>query len=427
MRFFLLLILLASQTVRADYYSISDSDLHEDKIITLSNGQEITVKNGSVAFKNNDNFVDLIDTNQANMYGVKEVVLAKEEQPKKLKIYNFVYLLRNTVNDDLFILRTGTKDLVVKSSSTKKRISTRFYPQGIDVTKYKYKAIYALNELNVLGKSGLDYVLSKHTDKSGNIFSLEVLGGGKLTINKVVNNALNTFLLEKAKRVITVEAFNFTKEKIYLSYLSQNKSIQQRMKVTYSMEGKNIKSVVKVPISMLDPEKDTNQVVKHIGFFRDLPSRDLFEMQKVELIGGQIELKWLNNPKEKAVLVENKGQKELIYKTKRQRFYAFEGLLYLISWMQKNAVEEKIITYMNGAMPFDATLRKTGVDRYVMEKSGNTLYKFNTNALGIVSNIQYPAYELNIGLETVSNDTTRENVDFLTKYQFQNNIIMVKE
>lgn len=427
MRLALLFILLNFQTAWADYYSISKSDFRDDKVIMLNGSQEVVVKNGNVNFKNDDDFAGLIDTNRAISYGVKKILLHEDEQLKNLNVYNFIYLLRNAVNDNLFILRTGKKDLVVKTTRSDERISSPLYPQKVDVIKYDYEALHVLDELDRLSDPGFENIMNKYADKAGNIVALKILDGDELKVQKVVNRALNTFLAEKKSRVVTVEAFDFSKEKIYLVYLSQSKTSQQRMNVTYSMEGKNIKSVVEVPISMLDPEKKTSQVAKHIGFLRDLNSSELFEMQKVEIVGGQVELKWLNNPKEKAVLVENRGQKELIYKSKRQQFYAFEGLLYLVSWMKENAVEEKIITYMNGAQPFDATLRSVGAGSYVMEKSGNTIYKFNTNALGIVSNIEYPAYDLSIELESVSNDSTKENIRFLKSYQFQNNIIMVKE
>ena len=278
MRHSLLLILLISQSVWADYLSIGKSNLQEDKVIILNNDQEIHVKKGDVIFKYKDTFADLIDSNSAESYGVEKIVLQEGSLPVNLNIYNFIYLLKNTVEDKNFILRINNKDLLITTNRLHIKISSPLYLQKVDAIKYSYEKLHELDGQGKLFDSDYKIIMSKYVDQSSNLFALQILDGEELKVKKIENVDLINFFKEKEKRDVKVDEFDFSKDKIYLGYLSQNKSSQQRMNVTYSMEKKNIKSVVEFPISMLDPEKKTSQVAKHIGFLRDLNSKELFAL-----------------------------------------------------------------------------------------------------------------------------------------------------
>ncbi|NPA65873.1 MAG: hypothetical protein GXO11_03225, partial [Epsilonproteobacteria bacterium] len=210
----------------------------------------------------------------------------------------------------------------------------------------------------------------------------------------------------------------------------KERSGAKRLNVTYAMSKKNIKTVLESPISLFDPESHSSQIEQNVGIMRDLGSKGLYELKKVQLIDGRVDVSWLNHPKKSVVIVDffTNGQKDrnLLSKKAGEQFYGIEGVLYLPYWMKKNNVKKQTFTFINGSLPFDATMKKTGT-AYDMQKKGQTIYSFVLDPRGFVKTIEYPSYNLKIKLESVESDLTRENKRFLKQLQKKYHIILVRE
>lgn len=231
-------------------------------------------------------------------------------------------------------------------------------------------------------------------------------------------------------RPIKANRFDFAKEILYLTYVSKQEGTIKRMSMTYEMKKKNTKVVLKSPVSLLDPEYKGSEVSEHVGIFRDI-NNALYEMKKVNIVDGSIDLSWINHPKKKVVLVQyiSNGEKDkkMLSKIKGQQFYAIEGAMYLVSWMHQNSNSNLVFTFMNGSLPFDVTMIKTSNNSYEMQKKGQTIYAFKVDNNSFVTNIEYPAYNINIVLQDAQNDTTVKNKKFLENFVIRNKIKFIEE
>lgn len=436
--------LATSSLLFGDYYSASDARVQGTKTLQYEDGVKVILKKNHIEIESQYNLNYLMDGHSAKEYAptvftTKEKV--KNPDPTKdgmivvekkisYPTYNFNYILKNDIFDKEFALKTSSGLKIVKVTQDDTTIDTPLYPEQ-KVNVYSYKIVKAFDKKGKKVKIKEDDIVTKYIDQNGDLVAIELLDDGVKDILKVDNAQLQKFLKEKASRVVTVKKFDFSRDKTYLSYVSSSASSSKRLNITYEMKKKNIKTVLESPISLFDPESKSSQIEQNVGILRNYKNRELYELKKVQLIDGESDVVWVNYPNKRVVVVEyvNDGAKDksLLSKTRKQQFYSMEGLFYLAAWMDANGVQSKIFTYMNGSLPFDATMRERQPHKFEMQKSGKTIFSFTINKKGFVQEMRYPSYNITLHLESVENDTTLRNKKYLKDFQQQNSIKLIKE
>ena len=72
-------------------------------------------------------------------------------------------------------------------------------------------------------------------------------------------------------------------------------------------------------------------------------------------------------------------------------------------------------------------MTKTSSNVYEVQKNHQTIYIFHLNKNHFVTEVEYPAYDIQIHIEDIQNDTTRRNRKFLENFLKTNNIKLIKE
>ena len=409
----------------ADYYSCVDTHLEGQKEIDFDKGLVLHVdgeKPVKIVAKVELNWID--DGKSARKY--EPFSVKKKDEERLYPVYNFQYLLKKKVDDKMFVLKTKSGYLLVKTKKRAAKLQTPLFGD-VTVTKLSYKVERSVGKKIDIPKED---IAVKFLDDEGNLVALELMDGDVQKVKKCITPDLKRFLKEKASRKTKVEKFDFSKEKLYMSYVSQKESETKRMKLEYSMKKKYIKAVLKAPISLFDPEYKDDTLSSEVGILREA-NGELYEVKKVQIINGSKEIVWVNHPKKSVVIVNynNNGVKDqkIFSKSKGQQFYAIEGVLYLVSWMDKNKVEKKVFTFVNGTIPFDVTMKKDGAHSYSMEKNGKVIYAFEVDDRDFLKKIEYPSYDITIKLESVDNDTTLANKEFLRNFMRKHHIKLIKE
>jgi hypothetical protein len=436
--------LISCSLLFGDYYSVSDSTPNGTKTLKFENGIVVNLKNNIVDIKSKSNLDYLLDGTEAKEYEPTQFTIIKKVKDtnnpdKMIKVkdtinyntYNLSYLILNNVEDEKFVLKIPNGSMLIKTIVDNDTIDSVLNGEE-DVNKYKYIVEKSFDnngkEINIKERN----ILTKYIDNNGNIVAIDFLDNGLHKIIEVDNEKLKKFLEEKKSRVVNVKNFDFSKERIYTTYLSASNSSQKRLSIKYEMKGKNIKISAKSPISLLDPESHSNSIEENIGFLREFKNKkNLIEGAKVQLIDGIKDVEWQINLRKKVVLLSyiNEGHRDMkiLSISDGQQFYSIEGVVYLVSWMSKNNIDKKVFTFINGSLPFDVTMIKTAKGVYEMEKEGNLIYKFEVDNRNIVKKILFPDYDISIILESIDSDTTLKNKKYLKDFANRNNIILVKE
>lgn len=421
---------LASTFLYADYYTSTDSSLNSEKTLIFDDQLTFIISNDNIKIHNSKK-LDWIsfEPNHPRIYQ-KKVLVDKEKHEKLYNVYNFAYLLKNIVRDEMFLVRIPKGFLVVHTEIKNKEVSSKLSGKDVDVYKYEYEVQSAFdNNFKDMEIEEKD-ILTKYIDNYQNLVAIDILDDGIKKLIKSVTPQLTHFLKEKENRLVIVKDVDFSGEKLYLTYVSKKESSQKRMSISYEMKRKNIKTTLKTPRALFDPNYKGSSVTEHVGLMRDT-GKALYEMKKVEISNGSIDLTWINNPKKSVVIVNflNAGEKDkkILSKNKGQQFYAIEGVIYLATWMKKHNADSRVFTFMNGDLPFDVTMIKTSNNVYEMQKKSQTIYTFKMGKNNLVQTISYPAYDIRINLEQIDNDTTLKNKQFLESYVIQNNIKFIKE
>jgi len=432
----LITTLLLSSLAFADYYSVSNANLDENKVLHYGDGITITVKNQQLRLDAGQdlNWLEVNDKEKVLDEGLSIATLLKQKDIKvnsSLSSYNFNYLLSKHPKDKRFWLVTKDKYMLVKSSHDKKSFFHHLLGRDVAVIRYEYEVEDAYDKKGKKVKIPEDEILTTYIDTSGGILGLELLDKGVKKLVKIEDKHLKTFLTKRKTLQLEVKNFDFKNQSLYLSYLSKTSSSQKRLNITYSTSKNKIKTVLESPISLFDPENNSRAVEQNVGILYNYKNKKLFEIKKVQIIDGNIDVTWVNLPKKKVVVVSfmNDGEKDkkVLSKSKGQQFYSIEGVFYLVSWMQQHAKSKQIFTFMNGSLPFDVTMTKAKKGHFEMKKSGNVIYTFDVDAKGFVTAMQYPSYDVSLTLDRVQNDTTRKNNIFLEDFQSAHNIVLIKE
>lgn len=410
----------------ADYYTSADIKFSDTKNLQYGDDLFISLDNSNISIRSKEDIDHLINENSPKEY--KPLTLTYNNNDGEYNRYNFLYILKNDIVDSMFVIQTKNRYFLVEQKKRDDLLDTVFGKLDVLKVSFEVKATFHHNKQKT--DTEKKDILTKYITKNGAVVGIKLLNNPLKKITKVTNPYLDEYINEIKKRKLTVERFNFKKEKIYTTYLSSTDKSQKRLNVNYEMKKKNIKVNTKSPVSLFDQEDRSYSTIEHVGLLREA-NRDLYELKKVQLIDGSSKVEWLNHPKKKVVIVEyeNEGSKDkkLLSKTKRQQFYSIEGVIYLVHWMAKNNKSKKVFTFLNGSIPFDVTLKKISTDTYEMQKSGNVIYRFKTDDLQIVKTIEYPSYDLVIKLESIQSDTTKENKRFLENFASKHNIVLIKE
>ncbi|MDA7817989.1 hypothetical protein N9A28_07350 [Sulfurimonas sp.] len=421
----LFLITLTSISIlHASYYTSLDSRLSEEKVLTFEDKSTLHVTSNGVELKSFKDSSWL--SNSSEIKEFREI----PDDGKKYSVYNLAYVLKNIVSKKKFILKIPSGYLRVKTDLDTKEIYSPLLSRDVKTRSYSYEVEKAYDSNGKKIKIKNDDILTKYLDRNGNLVALEVMDEGVKGVKKVYSKEIAQYEQEKEKRPVFANKFDFANETLYLTYVSKDETSTKRMNISYEMKKKNTKVVLKAPISLFDPEYKGTSSSEHVGLFRDT-KKALFEMKKVQIVDGGIELSWLNHPKKKVVQVQyvSNGEKDkkLLSKVSGQQFYSVEGIIYLVSWMHLSNKDNLVVTFMNGSLPFDVTMTKTSDNSYEMQKKGQTIYAYTVNKNGFVKSIDYPAYKINIMLEDAQNDTTVANKKYLENFVRQNSIHYVKD
>ncbi len=416
-----LVSLALSTLLYSDYYSVVVSDLQNDQKLLFEDGVVVEKHNGSISLLAKQDIASFEDTKESQQYNDVEI------EGKIYPVYNLAYLVEHKVKDKEFVLLgRGGKYLMEVEHDTK---SLNIMGNSLKADEYEYKIEKAFDKDGNEIEIDEDELLTKFVDPDGNLVALEILDSGRKDLLKVTDNSLEQFLDEKAKRSIKVEKFDFSDQKLYISYVTKKDGALQHLNVTYGMRKGYVKAIMESPLSLFDPQNKSSAIEENIGFLKEYKN-DLYEVKKVQTIDKTIDVSWTNSPKKNFVVVNytTDGQKDksILSKAIFQQFYGIEGVFYLVSWMAQNGIESKVFTFINGSVPFDVTMKKIAQDQYVMQKNSKTIYKFSVNEKFFITKVDYPSYNLSIDLETIQNDTTIKNIQFLDDYQQQHNIRLIK-
>jgi hypothetical protein len=442
----LFVLMMFATSAWAGYYTSMDARLTGDKALYFGKSTTIKLKrNDTLYLESSKDTSWLLNGNRPKEIGrlpknllpiflgepekIEENNVTKTIPLDDLKVFNFHYILLHNMRSEQFVVKTDKAYLFVKKDEDMELISHPFTGKDAEVYQQSFKIKKAIdlngNEISVPFRN----ILEKQVTFNNSMLGLSIGGQSLQKLTKVVDDALVRFNVEIKKRPITVEAFDFRKEKLYLTYVSKSETGQQRMTAKYEMNKKYIKTVLKAPVSLLDPENKSRSVEEHVGILRDVKRRELFEVKKVQIVDGAIEVAWKNHPKKAVVIVKYKSEigkdQSILSKERNQQFYSIEGLLYLIHWMADTGKEKKVITFMNGHIPFDATVRRTASGSYSMQKSGQTLYEFKVDSKNFVTLMRYPNYKVDLVLENKDTDSTIANKKYIKKYIEDNGIIYV--
>ena len=449
----LLLVLYSCSVVYADYYSAIDVVLKEGTTLQYEDNIEFSIKKGKfsmqVPYKNVNKLIDSsvpfagfitlgykvkkIEETIIDSETEKEKTILKEIKiPISYNIYNFVYLLRHNVDDKEFILKTKDRYLLVESDRDEVNLDNPIF-HSIDVTKLSYEVKKAYkrvkNKYEGVKLDIEDNILTKYLYK-GNIIAIDILDYGKKELVKVITPKLNRFLAKKRELKTEVTDFDFSKEPLYIDYVT-NSNNPQRLKTTYSIIKKSYAKVqFEGPVSVLDPLSKIYLIKKDVGYFKQF-TKDLFELKKVGYVDNKPEVVWKNNLKYPVVVVDymENGKKARVKfsRTKGVRFYGVEGLFYLISYMDKKDISKKVIYFIDSYTLNDVTLRKVAPHRYNMEVKGHPVWKFKLDNRHIIINMEFPEYHRVLNVDRIETQTTINNKKYLKNLQKRYNIILVKE
>ncbi len=424
LKIFFIMAVFTLTLLQAGYYTTFDTTLKAEKILTFDDDSTLHITSDGIKLHSFKDSAWLDDSQEAKK--LQDISI----NGKKYHTYNFAYLVKNIVTEKTFILKIPSGFLQVKSEISKKDIDSVLHSKEMATKVYSYEVISGFNSNQKKIEIKNDEILSKYMGKNSNLIALEVMDNGVKSVKKVYSKEIAEYEREKKARPVFANKFDFSTETLFLSYVSKDETSTKRMNMTFEMKKKNTKVVLKSPISLFDPEYKGTSLSEHVGIFRDTDNA-LYEMKKVQIVDGAIELSWLNHPKKTVVQVEyvSNGEKDkkILSKTTGQQFYSIEGIIYLVSWMNINNKDNLVVTFMNGSLPFDVTMTKTSDNSYEMQKKGQTIYAFKVNENAFVTSIDYPAYKIHIVLEDAQNDTTVRNKKYLENFVKQNNIHYIKD
>jgi hypothetical protein len=436
-RIILLLLLCSVLTVHAEYYSISDSSFDGDKKIFFERGLTVTISDSNIYVDGNSSLKSLFDSNSPRQFSPvdfseidKKNYNISECQQTTFHRYNFAYVFSQTIEEACFFIVTPANQILVQQKKEASSLPVQMFSSNVDVVIEKIFAykLFSSDMKFLDDKSNL--IVSRYMD-SDRIMGVSVGTSSVSKLLKVESERLTEFLKEKESRKVIVDTFLFSEEKLYLTYLAEIKSSFKRLKVTYEQGAKKIKAILEANANLLDPESKSSDIVTDIGVIYNYKNKDLYELKKVQAVDGQIDLSWENHPKKKVLVVDylNDGVKDrkILSKNKGQQFYAFDAVTYLVYWMKKNNIDNKVFTFMNGSLPFDVTMKRDAENVFSIYKQKHKIYSFIFNKAGFVSEITYPDYEIKLKLEQVDTGETIKNKEFLSNFMEQHNIIRVKE
>jgi flagellar biosynthesis/type III secretory pathway chaperone len=454
MKHFLIVLLVASGLL-ADYYSIKSPSLDTPGVLEYERGLIIEVKGDSIKLRGVSGIDWLIKGDKAETYDqlkievpVEPAVLppmegdgkpAKEGEAKTPKTTpapapvahkrynscNLFYLLKKGMRDSTFALHARDRIYLVQKETSSDSIYHPVQGRNVDVSVHEYRFLRAVDDTPLEHST----MMRTYTDLMNNLIAVEFLGKGEQRIKKVTDERLQEFMKQKASLVTELTNMDMSKEKLYFTFSNMRQGTHRSLNVTYEMAKKNIKVVTKSPVSLFDPENKSSATEENVGFLRSVKG-DLYELKKVQIVNGAVDVNWVNLPNKRAVKVDyiTNGQKDsnAIGKSQGQQFYGIEGVLYLASWMHQNKIDKKVFSFINGAFPVDMTMLKTGNGRYELQKKGNVIYRFTVDRYSIVTNIHDPGYSSDIVLESKESDTTIKNKRYLNGLQKKYGIVLVK-
>ena len=290
--------LLSCSVLFGDYYTSTDARLDGKKNLSYENGIHLIVDTNSIKVDSKYNLSYLIDTNIPQKY--EDKVFNVDGKATTYKTYNFAYLLKNIVEDDKFVLKIKNGMMLVKLDKDDESIKTSFDLKKKDVIEYKYivEVTYNLNNEEI--DTVEDEILSKYIDNRGSLMAIELLDDGTNSIEKVENAKLKKFEKEKQKRIVVLKNFDFSKDKIYLSYINSTSTSTKRLNIIYEnmikvskktgRKSEYVKTVLKSPISLFDPESKSSTVEQNVGILKNYKNRELYEIKKVQLINQAVDV-----------------------------------------------------------------------------------------------------------------------------------------
>ena len=426
---------IGSSFLFGDYYSVTDVSLDSPKVIKYSDGLELKVMNNGISM---NKYSKLFDSSQPKQY--QDTVFSKKveiEDPnnpdKKIKqvqnisypTYNFAYVLKNNPTGE-FVIKTPNSKILVETKMDTDTIKVFNAKYNVNVYKYKIKQAYKNNKPFDMSA---DYILKSYVDNNGDLLAVDVLENGLDKVKKVTNRYLSQFLQEKKTRQVKVKNFSFNTQKLYASYVADKNGETKRLNVEYSKVKRYTRVVLSSPVSLLDPENKSDETIQNVGFLASARGK-LWEIKKVQLLDSKPVEVWSNSFKSSKMAIRymsgGKEHQNIVFKNQGQLFYGFEGVFYLASWMKQNDKTEIILSFINGPLVFDATMKKDG-NSYILTKQGRVIYQFDVDNRGFVTQIKYPSYDLDIKLDNLDNDTTIQNKQFLKQFQSSHNIKLIKD
>lgn len=322
--------------------------------------------------------------------------------------------------DEEFILENNGKYFLCKSLQEKTTIKDNITKQNKSVEKYEVEILKSYSNKDkdsIFDDLNGDKILI--VNKTYNmIYSMAIINKNgqlnKYKLSKIENDKLRDYLKYKDAHPILLDGFNFKDQEIRAKYKVNTSNGVKYLSTTFKTVGKK-KNVIAVNLkgssSILNPSSKSNSTLSHDGYLLDAKTY-LFEVKKTLKSDNKTKVQWGQKPKKtmldvKYINSDGKLSSKKWSKGKKQ-YYDIAGLWYLISWNNKNNIEEKPFLLMIEDFPIEAKYIKKDYGYLVTIKNKNR-YKFYLDKFNRITKVSDLAN--NITMNLTKDDFTTDTID----------------
>ena len=337
----------------------------------------------------------------------------------------FVFLMfGNVMNDDELFVEINGKIYKAKIKSEIVEYKSKIFGSAINgvtkisinIDKYKRRppvVIYKYNDLP------LEFIINGHSYK----------------LKQILNSSVSEYKNINKTKPITLNSFDFTKEKIWATYKAKTKEGIRYLNVSFEMQDPaNSLFLLKLVGSglILDPRKNSDEKYTIDSYLVDLDKEPPYEYRKELKIDNENILLWQQDKPGNVALVykdENNNQRQKGIMSSKS-VYDINGIWYLVSWLDKMNKDSFSFSYLNVGR-LEGKVRKDA-DSYIVTAglgSNNLLkYKFKLDQYHRVVSVEDLKNGVQIKLfKPYTNKTIQNNIKYIENYKTQHGLKVINE
>ena len=354
-----------------------------------------------------------------------------KQRLQQMQVYNVGHLFVQQPKGELMV-KLGNHYLYLESHAETIQQATLFGERS-RVSRVEYRLISAWNATFHPVKQYPTAILTLMIDYNKRLVGFGWMDSTIYSLRKIITPELKKFLKEQALRPTQVRSFDFSKTTLHATYVEVKKGITQRMRVSFKMSGKR-KNLIKIkmtaPISLFDPENESDQTESNTGMLGNIRGKELVQISKKQVVNNRTDVKWINKPKKSIIKIDYRSGKnqevQLVTKSRHRQTYGFEGLWYLASLMNQHNKNSKTIMLISGVSINDFTMKKRNNSHYVLTKEGQDVYHYYLDNKHIIKRFEFPYAGQEINLESLDSDETLKNKKYLEKLIRQHQFVYIK-